>query len=165
MDIELSPERLPGLERLQQTASSGLSTLEAQVTALQDRGRQTQRALTRRVEVAYGQLRDNALGHAYGLSSSALATSSTIARRAGDLTRLSLLERPANRLDSCSRVWSRRQDAVLSPPIAGYDDLNVGGVKEAVASLTHYDLLKTRDYEVAHKNRVTVLRDLDRLLS
>ncbi len=51
------------------------------------------------------------------------------------------------------------------PPWPGYDALNVQQVIERLPALEPHDLRSLRAYELAHKNRITVLREIDRLLA
>lgn len=46
-------------------------------------------------------------------------------------------------------------------PIAGYDEMNVEEVRERLGLLDVAKLQEVRAYEVAHKNRVTILREID----
>lgn len=46
-------------------------------------------------------------------------------------------------------------------PIAGYDEMNVDEVVERLGLLDMAKLAEVRAYEVVHKNRVTVLREID----
>ena len=47
-------------------------------------------------------------------------------------------------------------------PIAGYDEMNVGEVSEKLDSLSDEELKRVRDYERRHKNRDTLIEQLDR---
>jgi oligoendopeptidase F len=47
-------------------------------------------------------------------------------------------------------------------PIEGYDGLTVEEVNERLGSLSAEDLREVRDYEERHKNRETILEQLDR---
>lgn len=49
-------------------------------------------------------------------------------------------------------------------PIEGYDDLNVGEVKEKLDDLSRQEVEEVRDYEKQHKNRKTLMEQLDRKL-
>ncbi|MFU8805935.1 MAG: hypothetical protein ACNA8W_19135 [Bradymonadaceae bacterium] len=55
--------------------------------------------------------------------------------------------------------------SVQQPPIANYDELNVRQIGEALEGLSAYELDKVRRYEEAHKNRVTILRGVERRLT
>ena len=46
-----------------------------------------------------------------------------------------------------------------------YDTLNVKTITAALAEMNTYDLTKVADYEKAHKNRKTVLREVERRLA
>lgn len=52
-------------------------------------------------------------------------------------------------------------EVVVEPPIAGYGEMNVDEVGERLGLLDIAKLEEVRAYEVAHKNRVTVLREID----
>ncbi|MCB9760878.1 MAG: hypothetical protein H6739_13655 [Alphaproteobacteria bacterium] len=67
-------------------------------------------------------------------------------------------------LPRAERLVHERLEATTRPPIRDYDDLNVKKVGQAVEGLDRVELLRVRRYEVAHKNRVTVLRAVDREL-
>jgi hypothetical protein len=54
--------------------------------------------------------------------------------------------------------------AELSPPFEGYDELNVRQVTERLSEMTPEELTRVREYEQATKNRVTVLRAVEKLL-
>jgi hypothetical protein len=48
------------------------------------------------------------------------------------------------------------------PPIAGYDELNVREIRQALHDLDHLGLLRIRRHEQTHKARKTVLDAVDR---
>jgi hypothetical protein len=52
-------------------------------------------------------------------------------------------------------------EVVTAPPVAGYDEMNVEEVREQLGLLDVVKLQEVRGYEVAHKNRITVLREID----
>ncbi len=54
---------------------------------------------------------------------------------------------------------ARKEAAV---PIAGYDDLNVEEIKDELEGRSEDELKKVRSYEKKHKNRKTLLEQLDR---
>lgn len=47
-------------------------------------------------------------------------------------------------------------------PIAGYDEMNVGEVSERLEGLSEEQLKTVREYEKRHKNRETVIEQIDR---
>lgn len=65
-------------------------------------------------------------------------------------------------------VWREQVAAFIerlsSPGIDGYDGLNVKQVNDHLDGLDTYGLSKLRFYERANKNRVTVLREVERRL-
>lgn len=56
------------------------------------------------------------------------------------------------------------QAAVSEAVVAGYDELPAKDVIAMLSSFSNEMLAKVREYEVANKNRVTVLREIDALL-
>ncbi|MGQ9549233.1 MAG: hypothetical protein ACUVWS_11450, partial [Roseiflexus sp.] len=50
-------------------------------------------------------------------------------------------------------------------PIPGYDALNAKQAAAIVAELEEDDLLALREYEQAHRNRITVLRAIEAALA
>jgi hypothetical protein len=57
---------------------------------------------------------------------------------------------------------ARKEAAPGSEPIEGYDGMNVEEVKEELDTLSEGDLKKARAYEEGHKNRKTLLEQLER---
>jgi hypothetical protein len=57
---------------------------------------------------------------------------------------------------------ARKEAAPGSEPIEGYDGMNVEEVKEELDTLSEGDLKKVRAYEEGHKNRKTLLEQLER---
>jgi hypothetical protein len=57
------------------------------------------------------------------------------------------------------------EGAAGQPPIAGYDEMNVGEVTERLEGLSGEELRRVRDYEQRNKNRQTLIRRIDRRLS
>lgn len=108
---------------------------------------------------SFEEIRDISLSRAYGLGAVALGQIAEVGQRVplvGD--RVSTLKARAAALE-------RAGQAMLAPPIKDYDELNVKQVIENLEGLTRYELEKVRRYEVDHKDRVTVLRDVDARLS
>jgi UDP-glucose 4-epimerase len=56
------------------------------------------------------------------------------------------------------------QAAVSEAVVAGYDEMPAKDVIAMLPSFSKEMLAKVRDYEVANKNRVTVLREIDAML-
>jgi hypothetical protein len=50
------------------------------------------------------------------------------------------------------------------PPIAGYDEMNVGELTERLEGLSEEELRRVRDYEQRNKNRQTLLGQIERRL-
>lgn len=53
-------------------------------------------------------------------------------------------------------------EGAIGPLIAGYDEMNVEEVTKHLGGLSDDELRTVRDYEERHKNRDTVLQELDR---
>lgn len=112
---------------------------------------------------ALGQLRDSSRQLAFRVASSSLHTASSLLERAP--VKPAPITRSAERLQRCASFWGERERAVDAPSLEGYDELNVKQVNAALDSLDVYQLEKLRAYEAANKNRVTILREVDRLLA
>ncbi len=101
------------------------------------------------------RLRDASLTRLYGAGASTLSTAAEL------LDKVPFARDSAAPLREGARVAEQAGAAVNLPPVADYDALNVGQVSDALDGLSAYELQKVRRYEAAHKNRVTVLRDID----
>ncbi|MFP4596717.1 MAG: hypothetical protein ACOC9W_02885 [Persicimonas sp.] len=106
-----------------------------------------------------GRLRDASLTKLYGVGATTLSRAAELADKVPSL------RDSANELRQKAEAAQEASEAVQRPPIANYDELNVGEVSEALDGLSAYDLEKVRRYETAHKNRVTVLRDVEQRLN
>jgi hypothetical protein len=58
----------------------------------------------------------------------------------------------------------RHTSTIHRPPIRGYDELTVDGVRGWLEGLNPEELEAMRSYEIAHKHRKALLRELDRRL-
>ncbi len=58
-----------------------------------------------------------------------------------------------------------KMETATEPPLPGYDDLTVPEVGERIAEVNPEALKLVRAYEAGHKNRITVLRQIDDLLA
>ncbi len=67
--------------------------------------------------------------------------------------------------DVAERLVHQRIEATTAVPVADYDSLNTKRVGEVIRDLGRVDLLKVRRYEMANKNRKTVMGHVDRELS
>lgn len=121
-----------------------------------------QRDLTRQRQLLVGKLYDESLDALYTRANSALTVASQMLERAPDVAPVTA---GVGRLDAVQLRIASRQNRLHAPPIAQYDDLNVKQVNEALDSLGAHDILKVERYERDHKNRVTVLREVERLMT
>jgi hypothetical protein len=105
------------------------------------------------------RLRDASVKRLFQAGATTLSTAAELLERVPyGQKRADLLRRQADSAQEASA-------AVDLPPIADYDELNVKQVREALEGLSIYELDKVRRYEKANKDRVTVLRDVDRLIA
>lgn len=63
-------------------------------------------------------------------------------------------------VENTAAAKEARKEASL--PITGYDDLNVGEIKDKLGRLSNEEIKSLRSYEREHKNRKTLLEHLDR---
>lgn len=129
---------------------------------LERRARVIGQQLDRQRARAVGRLRDESLARLYELAAGGLGGASALLEAAP--VRPAPLSRGAERLEGCARHWRQRRDALEAPPISDYDELNVKQVQAHLEGLDVYELEKLRAYELAHKDRVTVTRAVDRIL-
>ena len=82
------------------------------------------------------------------------------AQRPGPITKAFL------RLVRTPQTYSTTEIRVCPPklPLDRYDELTASEITEALAGLSREQLLIIREYELGHKNRVTVLRAIEHLL-
>lgn len=64
-------------------------------------------------------------------------------------------------LAKLDQIVLAQQEPAVELPLVGYDELTAKEVVALLNSLTIPQLLVLRDYEMAHDNRVTVLREID----
>jgi len=130
-----------------------------------DRGRKLRNDLERRREMAVGRLRDESLERLYGASESAYRGVAQLIERVEQLTpgKLNLVKGRSKVFLARAEHFNEARDGLNRPDIAGYDELNVAQVKDALGDLTAYELEKIRAYEEGNKNRVTILREIERL--
>ena len=63
------------------------------------------------------------------------------------------------------KLLGQAADAAWSIPVENYDELNAKDTVKACRTLNAEDLEVIREYEAAHKNRKTVLREIDQMLN
>lgn len=131
------------------------------------KGRKLRADIDRRRERTIGKLKDESLTRLYDVSETALRSAATLVDKAQQISpkRLAKLNDGVKALRGRAEQLEDAKEGLSKPAIAGYDDLNVVDTKDALAKLTPYQLEKVRVYESANKNRVTVLREIERLLT
>jgi hypothetical protein len=70
----------------------------------------------------------------------------------------------AELMSAAGKDGERRESSGHRPPIEGYDELTVDGVRGRLEGLNPEELEAVRSYEAEHKNRKTLLGELDRRL-
>lgn len=146
--FEESKERLEDVP--EELAEKGEEVLE--------RGEELRKDVEKRSTELAERLRDGTLKTVYKTSAATLSA----AANWGD--RVPFVRQQANTLRDRADSLREAEEAVERPPIDDYDELNVREVADELDDLSDYQLQKVRRYEEANKDRVTVLRDVDRLL-
>lgn len=118
---------------------------------LQTRGQQVGRKLRGRL----GELREEGEERAWEMEKRALEAAGGLIERASEVPVVSSV---APRVEGAVQD---RLDKITRAPIADYDDLNVKTIRGALGELDRLELHKVARYEEAHKNRKTVLRDVE----
>lgn len=75
------------------------------------------------------------------------------------------LNRKLEELNAKVEHMIAEQDHVVEQPLPGYDQLTAREIAGHLNELTMEELAAVKQYEMAHENRVTVLREADRLLA
>ena len=146
-ELSQVPERLKGVpERLKGVPEQ----LRDAPDKLQARGQEVGRRLRERL----GDLKDEGEERAWELEKRALQVAGDLLDRASEVPVVSSV---APRVEG---VVQERLAQLTRPGIEGYDELSVKAVREAVRGLPRVELLKVARYEEAHKNRKTVLADV-----
>ncbi len=109
------------------------------------------------VEVKQGELKDQSFKVVLEFSESALNTVAEVVDK--------VAEEPATQLRKGVERIRTQQKALVTPPVEDYDSLNVKVITAKMGDLGAYDLKKIANYERAHKNRKTILREVDRRLA
>lgn len=151
------------LQALQKQLQDQLTTRQQWIATRVD---ETKAQLERRQQVLIGQTKDQQLLRLYELQQRAYDMISQILERlesVSPLGKAALQARHDHLVALLGEIEARKQ-ALQSPSIEDYDGLNVKQVNSELESLDYYQLQKLRTYEQAHKNRVTILREVDRLL-
>lgn len=117
------------------------------------------RSVTHRAEELGGRIKDEGLGTALRAGAQALGGLARVGQRIPTASKLA--QTFAARAEALDEV----REALQKPSIANYDDLNVKQVQDAIESLNRWQLVKTRAYETASKNRKTVLAAIDQRLA
>jgi hypothetical protein len=142
-------------ERLTELQSSLLHKSED----VREKGLRLRRELESRSVEVTGQLKDASLTTLYEVGSTTLSTAAQWGEK------LPVLENESRLLrDKAAALEAARQE-VQRPGVALYDELNVKQILEALDGLSTYELRKLSRYEEANKNRVTILREVERRLS
>lgn len=115
-------------------------------------------SVQKEAEIRALKVADEAKYRAYGVVESPLK----LTRRWAALTKL---QGPAERIQKTLNEVREKRLAIRKPAIENYDSLNVKQVVAEIDALSLFDLQKTVAYELANKNRKTVLEALERKLA
>ncbi len=155
---------LPLRDRLEKTRTNLRHKLDEQADALKHRRAELQARgdeLRHRAEVRVDAGRGRVLlaeARVLEAAADALATArETLGERAG------FVEKGEKALRDALVELRAGHESTL--PIAGYEALGVKQVLPALAGVSEAGLRTVRAWEVRHKNRVTVLREIDKRLS
>jgi len=131
------------------------------------RGRKLRADIDRKRERTLAKFKDESLTRLYDVSETALRSAANLVDRAQQLSpnRLAKLNDGAKALRGRAEQLEEKKGGLQKPAIQAYDDLNAVDTKDALAKLSPYQLEKIQAYESANKNRVTVLREIERLLT
>lgn len=113
------------------------------------------RELARRARRAVSQARGEGLTRLWSLQADALERVEEVLK---DAPELPVLSRVA---DVAERVVHSRLESVTACPIPDYDALNAKKVRGHLPDLDRLALARLRRFEAAHKNRKSVLADID----
>lgn len=153
--FDFSEERIDELrEQLEQKREK----LEQKGQQARSRTEEVLEDVQTRSNMIAGRLRDSSLSTGYEVGAN------TLSRAAQLLDDVPGVAKGAEGLRERARDLEEAGKAVERPPIDDYDELNVQQVNDALEELTPWQLEKVRRYEQANKDRVTILREVDRLL-
>ena len=144
---------------------SELKTVQEKILSVPDRARQAPDLLRARSENAIEEMRttatakrNQATAALYAFEQSALELADEAVERAAGLP---LCDRVAKNVED---LLTTARESVTVPAIADYDALNVKQVNAILPTLSYMELLKVESYELANKNRKTVLVGIKGLL-
>ena len=128
---------------------------------LRQQAQRRRRHLVHRGELAAGQAKESALKALSARSITALDSTASALKWA---PQVALVRRGVERLDAAIEKIEEFNTALEKPSIKDYDELNVHQVNAALEELDAYELNKIKRYEMANKDRVTIQREIERLL-
>lgn len=126
----------------------------------------TKTQIERRQQLLLGQTRDQQLLRLYALQQRALDLLGQVIERLEHVAPLgkAALQQKHDQLVALLEEIDVRKQALHTPKIDNYDDLNVKQINAHLDQLNYYELSKLKTYEQTHKNRVTVLREVEKML-
>lgn len=166
------PQLLPSLEQPLQALHSVqqrvLQTVEEAQGTLRKRASLVRRDLERRQQIALGRALDGQRTKLYTLKGKALVRVNTLVELASDVSPLGqqTLQAGQQALAVKLEQTQAQLERIAHPSIEDYDSLNVKQVNAKLDEIEdYYELSKIKSYEVAHKDRVTVLRTIEQKFS
>lgn len=139
--------------------------IEARRDGLIERRDKVRRAFELRSQLAIGQIKDGGRSFAFTSGAAALTRLAEALDWVSTRAEIDAIEASEARIERWTTALSEAAEGVVRPAIEGYDKLNVSAVIEALEGLPVYQVHKVGLYEAAHKNRVTVLRQVQKQLS
>lgn len=148
---------------LQEQAEAGRANV-GQLTDQANRQREAGQALARESVEAYTQFLDDAFAQYRAGTDQAVGTVKEGARTLSDTT-TGLVGTATGLVGSAAEAPVDAANAAAESavfPISGYDDMNVDEVSKHLNDLSTEELRLVRDYEERHKNRDSLLEQMDR---
>jgi len=146
------------LSHVPERVKEGLGKLEDMPDRLRDAPEKLQtrsQEVGRKLRERLGELRDEGEERAWEIEKRALEAAGGLIERASEVPMV------AGVAPKVEGAVQDRLGKITQPPIDGYDELNVKSIRIAMGELDRLDLVKVARYEEAHKNRKTVLRDIE----
>jgi len=155
------------MDHLREQAESGQAAsaqLADQARRQQEAGRElaqeSAKAYVDFLDTAFSQYREGTQRAAGSAQEGARAVSESVAGVVGTATGAA----GAMADTTAEATRSAAESATGQPPIAGYDEMNVGEITSRLDGLSEAELRRVRNYEQANKNRGTLIAQIDRRL-
>ncbi|MEM1349849.1 MAG: hypothetical protein AAGI01_14905 [Myxococcota bacterium] len=153
-------------QRVQDEIASIQSAIDTRIARVQQWGVETREDIERRRAMLVGRAKDASRRQALKAGERALGLGACTLHRVHAMSpvKVHVLKESSRSLKAKANDLADLERALDAPSVEGYDLLNVKKINAAMQGLDAYELTKLRAYEQANKNRVTVLREVERLL-